>query len=172
MTVVPWPDSEFEALFRRCYPRLLRSAQLMLAERAAAEDVAQEAFARLLVRGALAAADAERWLFRVGRNLAVSRWRQTRRLLPLAEAEATAGWETGDETERRALLLHRAVFALPARQREVVALRIYGELSYEAIARATGRTLGAVKQDLHRAKLALLAQFNGAAADEEDGDAW
>jgi DNA-directed RNA polymerase specialized sigma24 family protein len=43
-----WSDRDFEALFRAWYPRVLRSAQLLLGDRAAAEDVTQEAFARLL----------------------------------------------------------------------------------------------------------------------------
>jgi RNA polymerase sigma factor (sigma-70 family) len=174
--VAPWSDAVFEPLFRAVYPRALRSAQLMLGERAAAEDVVQEAFARLLAREALPVPDAERWVFKVVRNLAVSRWRQVRRLLPLADAEAMDGWDVGDETERRALLLNQAVRALPSKQREVVALRIYGELPLGEIARATGRTLGAVKQELHRARVALKAKLNGAgansAAAEDDGDAW
>lgn len=106
----------------------------------------------------------------MGRNLAISRLRAVKRILPLSEAEAMEGWETGDETERRAVQLSAAVRALPKRQQEVVALRIYGELSYDAIARATGRTLGAIKQELHRAKLTLTAQLNGTLAEADD--AW
>ena len=165
-----WPDREFEQLFRALYPRVLRSAHLMLGDRASAEDVAQEAFARLLARGALPPADAERWVFKVGRHLAISRMRAVKRLLPLSDAEAMEGWETGDETERRAVQLNLAVRALPARQQEVVAMRIYGELSYEAIATITGRTLGAIKQELHRARLALTATLNGPQAEADD--AW
>jgi RNA polymerase sigma-70 factor (ECF subfamily) len=167
---LPWSDQQFELQFRACYPRVLRSAQLMLGDRAAAEDVAQEAFARLLAKGALPPNDAERWVFKVARNLAISRLRVVRRTLPLVEAEAMEGWEAGDETEQRELLLSHAVNAVPRRQREVVALRIYGELSYAAIARATGRTLGAIKQELHRAKLALAAKINGKLVEADD--AW
>ena len=75
-----WSDREFELLFRALYPRVLRSAHLMLGDRASAEDVAQEAFARLLARGALPPEDAERWVFKVGRNLAISRIRAVTRL--------------------------------------------------------------------------------------------
>ena len=167
---MPWSDQQFESLFRSVYPKVLRSAHFLLGDRAAAEDVAQEAFARLLARGELPPADSERWVFKVSRNLAVSRLRSVRRLAPLTEAEAMEGWESGDETERRALLLNQAVMTLPTRQREVVAMRIYGELSYESIARATGRTLGAIKQELHRARLSLAAKLNGQMAGADD--AW
>ena len=167
---MPWTESQFDVVFRAFYPRVLRSSHLLLGDRAAAEDVAQEAFARLLARDELPAADAERWVFKVARNLGISRLRSVRRLQPLSDALAMEGWESGDEAERRAVLLNQAVRALPRRQQEVVAMRIYGELSYEAIARATGRTLGAIKQELHRAKLALTAKLNGTLAEADD--AW
>jgi RNA polymerase sigma-70 factor (ECF subfamily) len=165
-----WSESQFDRLFRALYPRVLRSAHLMLGDRAAAEDVAQEAFARLLARGELPPDHAERWVFKVARNLAISRLRAVRRILPLSDAEAMEGWESGGDTERRALLLSAAVRALPGKQQEVVAMRIYGELSYEAIAKATGRTLGAIKQELHRAKLALTEKLHGSLAEADD--AW
>ena len=163
-----WTEKEFETVFRGVYPRLLRSSQLMLGDRAAAEDVAQEAFARLLARDVLPTADAERWVFKVGRNLAISRLRSVKRLRPLTEAEAFEGWSEGSELERQALLLNEAVGALPARQREVVALRIYAEMPYDMIARTVGRTLGAIKQELHRAKLALRAKLNGNGPGDDD----
>ena len=87
-----------------------------IGDRAAAEDVAQEAFARLLARDVLPPVDAERWVFKVGRNLAISRLRSVKKLLPLTEAEAFEGWSEGSELERRALLLKEAVGALPARR--------------------------------------------------------
>ncbi|MCA1695161.1 MAG: hypothetical protein LC749_10765, partial [Actinobacteria bacterium] len=40
----------FDALFRREYPEIVRTAYGVLGERQAAEDVAQEAFARLYAR--------------------------------------------------------------------------------------------------------------------------
>jgi len=165
-----WTDRQFEELFRAAYPKVLRAAHCLLGDRASAEDVVQEAFARLLARDPLPADQAERWVFRVSRNLAISRWRQTRRLMPLIDAEAHEGWDQGVELERRSLALKTALDTLPKKQREVVALRIYGELSYQDIAKATGRTLGAIKQELHRAKLALTAKLNGRLA--EANDAW
>lgn len=44
-------ESQFDGFFRGVYPRVLRSSHLLLGDRAAAEDVAQEAFARLLGAG-------------------------------------------------------------------------------------------------------------------------
>lgn len=163
-----WSNDAFEPLFRSAYPRVLRATELLLGERAAAEDVAQEAFARLLEREPMPAEGAERWVFRVARNLAVDRVRKLRRIVPL-DALRVAAAAPADVLDERLAVLRAAVALLPERQREVVGLRIYGELSYEAIAVAVGRSLGAVKQDLHRAKLALQAKTDGMGLEDDDG---
>ena len=164
-----WGEQEFEALFRRVYPRLLRASELCLAERPAAEDCAQEAFARLLARGMMPADDAERWVFRVGRNLAVDRLRHVRRIAPLSEGAEGPSRPAAPGADGRLAALRTAVSELSSHQREVVALRIYGELSYEEIATAVGRSLGSVKQELHRAKLVLKARLNGMDLEDVDG---
>lgn len=177
-----WSDDEFDPLFRSVYPRVLRAAELFLGERAAAEDVAQEAFARLLARAPVPPDGAERWVFRVARNLAVDRLRHLRRLAPLEEAAglpafgseasavgAASRGAAGGASDESLAALRRAVASLPARQREVVGLRIYGELAYEEIATAVGRSLGSVKQDLHRARQALIAKFDGNGLEDDDG---
>ncbi len=163
-----WTDDGFEPLFRSAYPRVLRSAELFLGERAAAEDVAQEAFTRLLERGSLPARDAERWVFRVARNLAVDRLRRVRRIVPLDAAAGAAAAGLAGEADGRVEALRAAVAALPPRQREVLGLRIYGELSYEAIAAAVGRSLGSVKQELYRAKQALRARPDALGMEDDD----
>lgn len=163
-----WTEQEFEAVFRAIYPRLLRASGLLLGDQAAAEDVAQEAFARLLARAPLDSPDAERWVFRVARNLAVSRLRHDARQMPLAEVAEPPAATPGDEVGLRVEALRAAVMALPPKQREVVGLRVYGELSYEEIASAVGRSVGSVRQDLHRAKAALRETLNGLAIEDDD----
>jgi RNA polymerase sigma-70 factor (ECF subfamily) len=164
---MPWSDDSFEPLFRALYPRVLRASELFLGERPAAEDVAQEAFTRLLSRGPMPAGDAEHWVFKVARNLAVDRIRDARRLADLDASLAVAAAPAGERPERLEAL-RAAIAGLPARQREVVGLRVYGELSYEAIAAAVGRSLGSVKQELHRAREALRARVIGLGLEDFD----
>jgi RNA polymerase sigma-70 factor, ECF subfamily len=171
-----WSDDGFESLFRALYPRVVRASALALEDREAAEDVAQEAFVRLLTRSPLPPDDAERWVFRVARNLTIDRLREGRRLMPLDATPASrpegAAWPataTPDPVGAARLeALRAAVGALPERQREVVGLRIYGELSYEAIAAAVGRSLGAVRQELHRARVTLREKVVGLVLEDED----
>lgn len=164
---MPWSDESFETLFRALYPRVLRASELFLGERSAAEDVAQEAFSRLLVRGPMPGDGAERWVFRVARNLAVDRTRERSRMTPLDPSLELAGTPATEESERLATL-RAAIASLPSRQREVVGLRVYGDLSYDAIAETTGRTLGSVKQELHRARETLRARVLGIGLEEDD----
>ena len=175
-----WSDDGFEALFRAVYPRVVRASALVLGDRESAEDVAQEAFVRLLTKAPLAPEDAERWVFRVARNLQVDRLRERRRLVPLGDTwDGLAGLDPTPSTSAspepevasplRITALRAAVAALPERQREVVGLRIYGELSYEAIAAAVGRSLGAVRQELYRARAALREKVVGSALEDDDG---
>jgi RNA polymerase sigma-70 factor (ECF subfamily) len=162
-----WSDATFEPLFRALYPRVLRAAELFLGERGAAEDVAQEAFTRLLSRRPMPAGDAERWVFKVARNLAVDRVRAARRLTHL-DASTPVAAAPEEERPERVAALRAAIAGLPSRQREVVGLRVYGELSYEAIAAAVGRSLGSVKQELHRAREALKARVIGMGLEDVD----
>ncbi|HEY8545228.1 MAG TPA: sigma-70 family RNA polymerase sigma factor, partial [Acidimicrobiales bacterium] len=54
-----------------------------------------------------------------------------------------------------------ALRALPDRQREVLALRYYLELSEAEIAEALGISTGSVKTHAHRGLAALAARFEG-----------
>ena len=57
-----------------------------------------------------------------------------------------------------------AIQALPPRQREVIELRLLGELSLEEISETVGLTLGGVKSTLHNA----IARLRESLADLEE----
>jgi RNA polymerase sigma-70 factor (ECF subfamily) len=61
----------------------------------------------------------------------------------------------------RAEVIRDAVSVLPERYRRVLVLRYWHDLSYEEIATATQQSLGAVKTQLHRAKLLLAETLRG-----------
>ncbi|MGE3233909.1 MAG: RNA polymerase sigma factor [Thermoleophilia bacterium] len=137
------------------------AVRLLGAERAAAEDVVQEAYLRLHERAAQGTPVREPrpWLFRVTRNLAIDHRRQTRRhddvrtALELA-APATPGplQIVQGREEMRATL--EGVGALPPRERHAVILSQAG-LEPAAIARRTASTPNAVHQALFRARRRL-----------------
>jgi RNA polymerase sigma-70 factor, ECF subfamily len=145
------------------YRRLYRIALAYLRQRDDALDVVQEAF----VRAFLAAprwdgTAAGPWLSRITVNLAIDRWRRNRRradtFTPLVEGDHAASLADGKPAPDRTVQaretgerLQRALGRLPERQRAVVVLRHYQELSLEEIAHTLGMSLGTVKSSLHRA---------------------
>ncbi|MEG6615331.1 sigma-70 family RNA polymerase sigma factor [Peptococcaceae bacterium 1198_IL3148] len=62
-------ESSFQQIYQQLYAKLVRQAVFMLGERAAAEDVVQEAFLRLHNIGITAVNNPSAWLGRVTNNL-------------------------------------------------------------------------------------------------------
>jgi RNA polymerase sigma-70 factor (ECF subfamily) len=147
-------DSAAEACFRERYPALVRFLHGMVRDRARAEDLAQESFRRLLIKGPAGRPDADRWVFRVARRLALDELKIERR-----RRERERSWEPDadppafdpDDVAR----VRAVVDTLPERAREVLLLRELTGLSYREIADVVGRGENVVKQDLFRAREAL-----------------
>jgi len=162
-------------LVERHYRRLYRIALGYLRQRDDALDVVQEAFVKAFQAAGRwdGSADAGPWLSRITVNLSIDRWRRNRRrgqtFSPLAEGdhlEVLA--DTGPSPDRGVLRreagdrLSVALQELPERQRAVVVLRHYQELSLEEIATTLGMSLGTVKSSLHRALHRMRATLAGA----------
>jgi RNA polymerase sigma-70 factor, ECF subfamily len=128
----------FAALYDQFGQRLYRTALVMLGRREDAEDAVQEVFVAL-VRSRSRLADVQdltAYLFSalrrsVGR-LATKRTRGPV-LLDVADLEASAKMEK-TPTDERSERLERALRALPTEQREVIALKIDGDLTLAEIA--------------------------------------
>jgi RNA polymerase sigma-70 factor (ECF subfamily) len=151
-------------LVERHYRRLYRVALGYLREREDALDVVQEAFVKVFdaARRWDGSADAGPWLSRVTVNLAIDRYRRNKRrgqtFSPLVEGDHVAalkdhgpGPERGVHHREASGRVERALRSLPERQRAVVVLRHYQDLSLEEIAQTLGMSLGTVKSSLHRA---------------------
>ena len=142
-------DVAVTALFDAHYTRMLRVAAVLLDDVAAAEDVVQEAFLNLhqswpRVRDKSQAAG---YLHRSVVNGARTRLRRrslARRLRPTAPDPAASA-ETVVLDGVPAGPLVSALRALPRREREVVLLRHYLDLSERQTADALGLRLGSVK---------------------------
>lgn len=149
----------FDGLVARHAGSLLAHARALLRDPAAAEDQVQEAFLRLLARPpelrglAQAEESAPRsplssWLHRVTHNLCMdalrSSGRRQRRESQQARPEAVPSEALSVEAEDTRAAVERGLARLPAEQREVLALRLFGEQSYKEIAALTGKKIGTV----------------------------
>lgn len=147
---VPSFEEAFESLHARAY----QVAYRLIGRRAEAEDVAQEALARALVRWKQVADHGEAWVVRVASNLAIGWWRKFGRLTTLGH-EAEAGDTTGASFTAERVDLVRALRSLSRRQREVVTLRYVSDVSEADTARLLHCAPGTVKRHASRGLAAL-----------------
>jgi RNA polymerase sigma-70 factor (sigma-E family) len=137
------PGSELTALYRRQRVAMVRLARLLTRSEAVAEEVVQEAFLQIHARRE-PPSNPEAYLRATVANLSRN---HTRRL------RIEQRWSPQDrvifndpEIDETWAILCR----LPFRQRAVVALRYYEDLSEAEIARVLGCRPGTVKSSLHR----------------------
>lgn len=173
---MPENESVLEALYLEVRAHLLRTAQRLLGDRAAAEDVVQETWVRALrsYPGTADGLPSRAWLYRVTVNLCYDRFRSaSRREIPsepdrLTEAGATqpvaSGRAMGVSPSEEAVLraetaaaIRQAVSGLPPALREAITLREMAGLRYLEIAQVTGCPVGTVMSRLHLARRRLRA---------------
>lgn len=165
--------TDWASVYRAVYPEVLRYLRFKLRDEAQAEDLAQEAFARVLGRQA----DNPRGLvFTAAANLARDAARtvtRRKRHLALLKVEADVRAEEGPdpqarlEAEERTRRLERALDELGERDREVLLLWNAG-LDYRHIAAETGLALGAIGTTVARAKKRLVSAHAALQKQERD----
>lgn len=128
------------------------------------EDLLQQTLVQALERPErLAESSSPRaWLFGIARHVGLTAARRQRPTAPLAGDPAAA---EPAERDDGVAAMRAALAELPAAQREVLALRLQGELSYDEIAGVLGVPVGTVRSRLHHAVQALRERM---AADERD----
>lgn len=125
----------------------------------AAQDAVQGAFMRLMGQ-TFAPSDVKAWLFRTVRNEAITRLRreQCRRRHDRQFSARQAPWFEGrpdDLIDGR--MAQEVLMTLPEAQREVVLLRIWGQLSLKQIAQVAGSPLTTV-HSRYKATLAVIKE--------------
>jgi RNA polymerase sigma-70 factor, ECF subfamily len=154
-------ESDFTMFFRAQYPGVARVAYLMTGDRAAAEDVAQEAFVRLFARWRRVAGydRPEAWVRTVAVRLA-QRTAKRRRVEGSQVIDTTAV-----SPVRRDHDLWTAVSSLPRAQRAAVVLHYYEDLPVDEVAAILGCSGPTARVHLHKARRKL-----GAILGEETAD--
>jgi len=134
-------SSDFEEFYAASYGRVVALVATMVGDRHQAEDIAQEAFARALVRWhRVARYDVpEAWVRRVAMRLAVDAGRRAARALRivrLLRASGPGAGSGGDPSDWPALNL--ALLKVPIRQRQALVLYYLADLPVDVIARECG----------------------------------
>jgi RNA polymerase sigma-70 factor (ECF subfamily) len=147
-------NDEFGRLYRNQFDCVYRYAMALTGNSAHAEEITQEAFARLLRNGLEQSSIVrpEAWLMRVARNLAIERFRErAREKGDLRYAETTSPEQLLYLSEVSQCIL-QALSRLTESQRDCIALREFGGLSYQEIAGIMSTSIDQVKVQLFRAR--------------------
>ena len=158
--VYPAVPDAFERLFMEEYPKVVSIAYRVLADRTAAEDVAQEVFLKFHRSLSPDSERASGWLHAAAVHSALNvirgERRRTRRETAHArnEAEAAPDPEALVEAAEERRNVRRALARLPKRTAAVLLLRHSG-LSYAEVATALGMKVGNVGTVLRRAEESL-----------------
>jgi RNA polymerase sigma-70 factor, ECF subfamily len=158
----PLDPEALDRLLMRLRPRLHRYCARMVGSVIDAEDIVQEAAIKAVeaLRGPIAIANPEAWLFAVAHNTALDALRRRARQPRFADEEDLAMVsDPNDEVHAReaaAAALH-AFMRLPVAQRSSVILKDVLGYSLDEIGGITGSSLAAVKAALHRGRERLRA---------------
>ena len=167
MLAVKAGDTEqFGILFERHHEALFAFFFRMTGERTASEDLVQEVFLRMLRYRATFRDDSQfrAWMYQAARNVRFDDVKDRKPIAPLPLTEIreqnSPSWPGREnQIERRAVLLERALLALPEQKREVLVLARYKGMKHEEIAALLGIEPGAVKVRVHRAMKELRELF-------------
>lgn len=144
----------FEAFYRREYPAAVRLARLLLRDHAQAEEIAQEAFVRMLPRVG-STENPGGYVHTAVVNLCRDQHRRSARLRSLPRSRERFAPPPDLPASSSAVWL--ALWDLPQNQREVLVLRFYLDQTTDRIAETLGFPVGTVRSLIHRG-LATLKQ--------------
>jgi RNA polymerase sigma factor (sigma-70 family) len=145
---------DFIEVYEAHYPRLVRALEISGLDHTAAEDVAQEAFARTFGhwRRVRLGTNPPGYAYRVGFRLAR---RTFRREEPLVVEPTSTGDLAGQVVAREAI--ERALEAMPPRRRSCAVMCLMSGLTTKEAARSLGIAEGTVRKQLELARSALRA---------------
>ncbi len=161
----------FESYAASVWPSLYRCGYLLTGNHADAEDVAQQTLLKAYRSWAqVSRSDSpDAYVRRILTNTFLSARRpKKRRLELLTDSPGEYEPATASRGPEDRLLLWPHVKSLPPRQRAVIVLRYYEDLSEQEIAEALGCSRGNVKSTAHHALKALRAALGSDGTDRKE----
>lgn len=156
--------TDFHNVLVAALPKLRIQALALTRNRAAADDLVQDA-----VANALAAQDSftpgtnfAAWMHRILRNRFISNMRRKRETADIEDLPMSAFAVDAPHEDRLVLKeLSQALGRLPADQREALFMVVLQGMSYEDVSRHTGCAVGTAKSRVFRARRQLQTMLTG-----------
>jgi RNA polymerase sigma factor (sigma-70 family) len=150
---------DFAEFYRGARDECLRAVLVSVGDRDVAQELVDEAFARACAswRKVSRHPAPAAWVVRTALNENISRWRRRRREVAVPDFGQFADLPDADRADGSAVdpRIMAALLRLPARQRQVVALRVFLDLDTDRTAEVLGVAPSTVKAHLSRALGAL-----------------
>jgi RNA polymerase sigma-70 factor (sigma-E family) len=157
------PEDTFAAFMAAALPGLLRFGYVLTGDPHRGEDLVQGALVTTYRRWKhLRHEEPHAYVRRAMINAHTSLWRRRRREAPMPEGFDLSAGGVGPAHYDNVDLVLRALRILPPRQRAVMVLRYYDDLSEADIARTLGCSPGTVKSQASRALKALRRELERA----------
>jgi RNA polymerase sigma-70 factor (ECF subfamily) len=149
-------DGGFDDLYRTSRDRLAIQIAALTGDPSEAKDFVQEAFIRAWSKWDRISTydDPEGWVRRVAYQLAVGRWRRSRKFVLRSAVSRSNGDSPGE-----GLGVIDALQTLPVAERRAIVLHHVGGLSVEETARELSAPVGTVKSWLSRGRTRLAAEL-------------
>jgi RNA polymerase sigma factor (sigma-70 family) len=150
---------DFAEFYRSFRDDCLRTVLVIVGDQDSAQELVAEAFARACAswRTVSRHPAPAAWVVRTALNLNISRWRRRRREVPVPDAGLLADRPAVAAAAQDPLdpQIMAALLRLPARQRQVIALRLILDLDTSSTAQVLGITPNTVMAHMARALAAL-----------------
>lgn len=158
--------SAFEQLIERHQHGVWRTAWRMVGDYQAAEDLAQDAFLRILEAAERyrPSASFRTYLYRIVVHLCID---HQRKLRPVPQKDAGLSADPSSQAEERVVLdelseaVQQTLAGLPSKQRSAIVLRYYQGLSTREIAEVMETSVKAVERLLARGRAKLQRRLEG-----------
>lgn len=151
-------DEGFKKLMKQYGHRLYWHIRRIVVGHDDAEDVLQETCVKILdgIGTYKGIGPLMTWLYRIATNEALQHLRRQTRTFQSIDSlgdELTAKLqaEASIDSDKLELLFQQALLTLPVQQRVAFNMRYYDELSYEDVARITGKSVASLKTNYHYA---------------------
>ena len=149
------------AMFEKFYPKIYNYIYYRVLHRETTEDLTGEVFYKALAFGPSfdeRKASYKTWLFTIAHNVVANHYRDRKNNFSLDSSEDLAADSDVEDTAEQKedfRRLHELLATLPEREREVIALRYWGELSYKEIAARTGLNVNSIGPIISRSIVSL-----------------
>ena len=154
---------DFAEFYRRSRDDCLRTVLISVGDQDTAQEVVAEAFARACAswRTVSRHPAPAAWVVRTALNMNVSRWRRRRREVSVPDPGVVTDPPAGGGPADGLIdpRIRTALMRLPARQRQVVALRLLLDLDTKRTAEALGITPNTVMAHMSQALAALRTEL-------------